>query len=672
MSKCQRFKMSGTLSLSLIMLVLFSMSACKKDEFAGEIFGECPVVVTTDPLNEAVDVIVDKVISATFNTAMNSKTINKSSFTIMQGTSLIAGEVAPTSDNATFTFTPDVPLLPFTVYTGTITTAATDTLHTAMEEAYVWTFTTIPQILVSSSPAIGGATAGGGNFAQSSLVELNATANDNYIFVNWTENDTVVSSNPIYEIEMSGNKTLVANYAPIPLGKLAVNLSANPAAGGTTIGAGAYDAGTLVSITAVPTNGYSFVNWTSNGVEVSKNLIHQFTINESKTFTANFALVPLGKFAVNLSANPTAGGTTLGAGTFDAGTLVSITAVPTNGYSFVNWTSNGVEVSKNLIHQFTINKSETFIANFALLPVAQFTVNLSSNPAAGGTTVGAGTYNVGTLVSITAAPNSGYSFVNWASNGVEVSKNLTHQFTINKNEAFIANFTLQPGTAIGPKPINLGSAGDFSILTKSGISNTGTTSIEGDIGVSPIVATAITAFGLIMNTDGTSSSSPIVTGKVYASDYSAPTPAKLTTAISDMETAFTTANGLTTPAPIVDLYAGNISGKVLPAGLYKYSTGVLISNEGVTLSGGPNDVWVFQIAQGLTVNSSAKITLIGGAQAKNIFWIVSGIAALNTNVDFSGNILGKTGITLKTGTKVKGKLLAQTSVTLDANIITKP
>lgn len=596
MSHSKRFKISINLLLSLILLPLIFMTACKKDEFKGEIFGECPVVVTTDPLNEAVDVVLDKVISATFNTAMNSETINKSSFTIMQGTSLIAGEVAPTSDNATFTFTPDVPLLPFTVYTGTITTAATDTLHTAMEEDYVWTFTTIPQILVSSSPAIGGVTAGGGNFAQSSLVELNATANDNYLFVNWTEDDTVVSSNPIYEIEMSGNKTLIANYAPIPLGKLAVNLSANPAAGGTTIGAGAYD----------------------------------------------------------------------------AGTLVSITAVPTNSYSFVNWTSNGVEVSKKLIHQFTINKSETFIANFALLPVAQFTVNLSSNPAAGGTTIGAGTYDVGTLVSITAAPSSGYSFVNWASNGVEVSKNLTHQFTINKNEAFIANFTLQPGTAIGPKPINLGSAGDFSILTKSGISNTGTTSIQGDIGVSPIVATAITGFGLIMNTDGTSSSSPIVTGKVYASDYSAPTPAKLTTAISDMETAFTTANGLTTPAPIVDLYAGNISGKVLPAGLYKYSTGVLISNEGVTLSGGPDDVWVFQIAQGLTVNSSAKITLIGGAQAKNIFWIVSGIAALNTNVDFSGNILGKTGITLKTGTKVTGKLLAQTSVTLDANIIVKP
>ncbi|MEO8796090.1 MAG: ice-binding family protein, partial [Daejeonella sp.] len=219
---------------------------------------------------------------------------------------------------------------------------------------------------------------------------------------------------------------------------------------------------------------------------------------------------------------------------------------------------------------------------------------------------------------------------------------------------------------------NLRSAGDFSILTKSGISTTGISLVNGNIGVSPAAATAITGFGLIMDSSNQFSRSPLVTGLIYASDYSAPTPAKMTTAVSDMETAYTTANGLTTPAPIVDIYAGDISGRILPPGLYKWGTGVLITNAGVTLNGGPNDTWVFQIPQNLTVNSSAIIHLTGGAQAKNIFWVVAGQATLGTNVNFSGNILSKTLISLNTGSIITGKLMAQTAVTLNGSTVIQP
>ena len=220
-----------------------------------------------------------------------------------------------------------------------------------------------------------------------------------------------------------------------------------------------------------------------------------------------------------------------------------------------------------------------------------------------------------------------------------------------------------------PAPINLRTAGDFTILTETGITTTGVTSILGDIGASPIAATAMTGFGLIMDASNQFSHTPIVIGKVYGANYAPPTPSKMTTAISDMQTAFTTGNGLTYPAPKVQLYAGDISGRTLFPGLYKWSTGVLVTNVGVTLSGGPNDVWVFQIAQNLTVNSGAIITLKGGAQAKNIFWIVSGKATLGTTVNFSGNILSKTLISLNTGANVTGKLLAQTAVTLIADSV---
>lgn len=218
-------------------------------------------------------------------------------------------------------------------------------------------------------------------------------------------------------------------------------------------------------------------------------------------------------------------------------------------------------------------------------------------------------------------------------------------------------------------PINLGTANDFTILTKTGISTTGTTSVTGDIGTSPIAATAITGFGLIMNTDHQSSHSSLVTGNVFAANYAAPTPTKMTTAIGDMGTAFTVANGIKSSSLITEIYAGDISGHIILPGLYKWSTGVLVTGAGVTLSGGPNDIFIFQIAQNLTIRNNAIITLSGGVQPKNIFWVVSGQATLGTTVQFSGIILSKTLISMNTGATVTGKLLAQTAVTLIANSV---
>jgi hypothetical protein len=217
----------------------------------------------------------------------------------------------------------------------------------------------------------------------------------------------------------------------------------------------------------------------------------------------------------------------------------------------------------------------------------------------------------------------------------------------------------------------LGKAGEFVILSKSGIDRIGVTSIIGNIGVSPIGQTALTGFSQSMDVSNTFSTSDYVTGKLYAADYTAPTPAYLTTAISDMETALTTANGLTTDV-IVALGAGDISGMTLAPGLYKWDTGLLITNAGVTLSGGPDDTWVFQISKDFTIDNDAKITLAGGAQAKNIFWVTKTQAVLGSNVQFQGNIIAETLISVNTGTTVLGRLLSQTAVTLNTNVVTKP
>jgi hypothetical protein len=225
--------------------------------------------------------------------------------------------------------------------------------------------------------------------------------------------------------------------------------------------------------------------------------------------------------------------------------------------------------------------------------------------------------------------------------------------------------------AAGPAPVNLGTAGNFVILAKTEITTTGTTHITGDIGVSPAAATYIRGFDLIADSTNTFSTSSLVTGKVYAANYADPTPANMTTAVSDMETAYTDAAGRTLP-DYTELYAGDVSGRTLVHGLYKWGTGVLITNVGVTLSGGENDVWIFQIAGDLTVDSTAIVTLSGGAQAKNIFWQVAGQATLGTTSQFKGIILCKTLIAAQNGATLTGRALAQTAVTLDANAITAP
>jgi hypothetical protein len=232
--------------------------------------------------------------------------------------------------------------------------------------------------------------------------------------------------------------------------------------------------------------------------------------------------------------------------------------------------------------------------------------------------------------------------------------------------ALVLALSLVPAMAT-QTPVDLGSAGDFVILTKSGISSTGTTSIVGDIGVSPIDATAITGFGLILDSSGQFSTSSLVTGRVYAADYADPTPAKMTTAVSDMETAYTDAAGRTLP-DFTELGSGNIGGLTLVPGLYKWSSGVTIPAD-VTLLGGADDVWIFQIAGTLDISSAKSVILDGGAQAKNIFWQVTGEVTLGTTSEFSGNILANTNIAMNTGATLNGRALAQTAVTLIADTI---
>lgn len=221
----------------------------------------------------------------------------------------------------------------------------------------------------------------------------------------------------------------------------------------------------------------------------------------------------------------------------------------------------------------------------------------------------------------------------------------------------------------GPAPVNLGGAGDFAILAKAGVSTVPRSAVIGNIGVSPIARGGLTGFAVTMDVSNAFSRSTQVFGKLYAADYASPTPAKLRTAVLDMQAAYTDAAGR---APdFTELGTGNIGGMTLSPGTYKWSTSVLIPTN-VTLSGGPNAVWIFQISGGLTQASGKRVILAGGAQARNVFWQVAGVVAIGTTAHLEGIVLAQTGITLATGASVNGRLLAQTAVTLQKNAVTRP
>ena len=231
-----------------------------------------------------------------------------------------------------------------------------------------------------------------------------------------------------------------------------------------------------------------------------------------------------------------------------------------------------------------------------------------------------------------------------------------------------------PGASTGPSggqplPVDLGTAGNYVILAKAGISTVPTSDITGDLGVSPAAASYITGFALTEDPSNVFSTSSQVTGSVYAADYDPPTPDNLTTAVSDMELAFTDAAGR--PPDVTELGGGDIGGRTLAPGTYQWSTGLLIPTD-VTLTGNETDIWIFQVAKNLTMSSATNVVLEGGALAKNIFWKVSGVVALGTTAHFEGIILSQTAITLDTGASINGRLLAQTAVTLESNIVVEP
>jgi hypothetical protein len=231
-------------------------------------------------------------------------------------------------------------------------------------------------------------------------------------------------------------------------------------------------------------------------------------------------------------------------------------------------------------------------------------------------------------------------------------------------------FTTGSSKALGPAPVSLGTAGNFVVLAKTAISSVPSSVVTGDLAVSPAAATFITGFSLVADSTNVFASSPQVTGKIYAADYAVPTPSNLTTAVSNMEAAYSDAAGRSNP-DFLELGTGNIGGKTLAPGLYKWTSSVSIPAD-VVFAGGANDVWILQTTGDLTMDAAKHVTLSGGALAKNIFWQVAGIASFGAGSHFEGIVLAKTDIKLLTSASMNGRALSQTQVVLQQATLTQP
>jgi ice-binding like protein len=245
--------------------------------------------------------------------------------------------------------------------------------------------------------------------------------------------------------------------------------------------------------------------------------------------------------------------------------------------------------------------------------------------------------------------------------------------SVNKNRIFnvrglilvlvLAFMAAQRTWAAGPAPVDLGSAAPFTILAATTISTTGGGVINGNVGLSPGTGAGIGIPAAQVN------------GTIYEVDAAGPAgavtdPALLTQAMSDLTTAYNDAANRT-PVPsgaFRNPGNGNIGGMNLGPGLYKFDNTASISGSYLTLTGGPNDVWIFQCAADLQVASGIHIVLAGGAQARNIFWQVSTAAVIDTTAVFMGNILAHTSVTMNTGSTMTGRALASTAaVTYNGN-----
>lgn len=316
-------------------------------------------------------------------------------------------------------------------------------------------------VSINASPTAGGTVSGGGTYQENTSVTVRATANSGYTFKGWIKSGTQVSTDVNYTFSVTENTSLTAVFeadVPTPIPTYRVSVSAMT--GGTVTGGGTYQSGVSVTVTATPSNNYRFVEWREDGKPVSADATYTFSVSADRSLTAVFEQIeqpPTPSYIVSASADPAEGGSVSGGGSFQLGSSVTITATANNGYRFVCWMNGDERASLSPSYTFSVSGNASLVAVFEEnppVPPTSYTISVQASLAEGGTVRGGGTYRHGASVTVTAAPNDGYRFVEWLLNGTQVSTTVSYSFTASANQTYTAIFEKEEDPPTPPTPVS--------------------------------------------------------------------------------------------------------------------------------------------------------------------------------------------------------------------------
>jgi Divergent InlB B-repeat domain/Putative Ig domain len=288
-------------------------------------------------------------------------------------------------------------------------------------------------------PVDGGTTTGDGPYAPGAAVTVTAVPAPGFRFVSWEDNHDIVSQTTSHSFTADVNHTLTAHFAP-QLPQFNITSASSPVTGGSVSGGGVVDEGTQVTLTAIPAAGYQLDHWENAAhATVGTNTSYVFLATQDQTLSAFF--IPIPTYGISVAASPSAGGTVTGGGSFLSGNNAAVTATANAGYLFSKWTAGGNAVSSSSTYSFNVSANLALSAVFIAAGQAK-TVTLNSNPSAGGSATGAGSYLTGDSVTINATPAPNYIFSRWTeSGGGTVSTSPGYTFTLAGNRTLTARFT---------------------------------------------------------------------------------------------------------------------------------------------------------------------------------------------------------------------------------------
>ncbi len=291
----------------------------------------------------------------------------------------------------------------------------------------------VPAIKIEAlaEPEGGGEVKGGGTYKEGADVHLKALPAANHTFEGWYENGEKISAEPEISLVAIHDRRIVARFEPF----VEIAAEASPSEGGRVRGAGFYQKGSEVVLTAVANPGYEFDHWLMDGEQLTgAPARYSFIADESHLFEAVFRKV--NEYTVNISSSLPGAGFISGGGTFNEGTRVTVFAIPKVDYRFVGWTENGNVVSSDLSYSFTLDRDRNLVANFAKVHY----LGLEAEPKVGGRIEGRGYYGAGSVVNVKAIPSYGYRFDRWTEGGVVFGHGSSFDLTIERSYALVAHF----------------------------------------------------------------------------------------------------------------------------------------------------------------------------------------------------------------------------------------